>query len=88
MLFNYISQVTNEENLFNNQNFSLTDHFLSSHDQGEILCWSMEGLKGEGLKKKKQLLSNRWLLATDDLMRKHCQLINVDVDVDDSSALT
>ena len=52
MLFNYISQVTNEENLFNNQNFSLTDHFLSSHDQGEILCWSMEGLKGEGLKKK------------------------------------
>lgn len=52
MLFNYISQVTNEENLFNNQNFSLTDHFFSSHDQGEILCWSMEGLKGEGLKKK------------------------------------
>ena len=62
MLFNYISQVTNEENLFNNQNFSLTDHFLSSHDQGEILCWSMEGLKGEGLKKKKTAFKQQMTL--------------------------
>ena len=48
---------------------------------GGVKGWRVE-------KKKKQLLSNRRLLATDDLMRKHCQLINVDVDVDDSSALT
>ena len=65
ILLYYISQVTTEENLFNNQNFSLTDHFLSSPDQGEILCWSMDGFKGEGLN-----LSNRWLLSNRRLDAK------------------
>ena len=47
----------------------------------------MEGLKGEGLKKK-TAFKQQMTLKQQDLMQKHCQLINVDVDVDDSSALT
>ena len=45
----------------------------------------MEGLKGEGLKKK-TAFKQQMTFKQQDLMQKHCQLINVDVD--DSSALT
>ena len=45
------------------------------------------GVKGWRVEKK-TAFKQQMTLKQQDLMQKHCQLINVDVDVDDSSALT
>ena len=46
------------------------------------------GVKGWRVEKKKTAFKQQMTLKQQDLMQKHYQLINVDVDVDDSSALT
>ena len=45
------------------------------------------GVKGWRVEKK-TAFKQQMTLKQQDLMQKHYQLINVDVDVDDSSALT